>query len=96
MKKAFFIDKEKSISLKINEENFIDIKVGDIVIVYDDVSHDYVEHKLRIDSIEYNDENKTKSNPKGMICYGTDLDEEYFGDDYISIVTENNFIRIER
>ena len=43
----------------------------------------------------------TETNPKGMVCYGKDLsfwDEEqqdYDGDDYITNVTESNFIRFK-
>ena len=86
----------------LNAKSFLDIKVGDIVIVYDEYSHDYSEHRLKVNSIEFDDEliNGTV-NPKGMRCYGTDLDywneetQDYDGDDYITIVTEGNFVRIE-
>lgn len=77
------------------KKDFLDIKVGDTVIVYDEYSHDYEEHLLRIDSIEYDKEYTTETNPKGMICYGTDLEEEEWGDDYITHVTEGNFCRFE-
>ena len=82
-------------------KTFKDIKVGDIVIVYNEYSHDYEEHKIKIDSIEYNKEyiNK-KYNPKGMRFYGIDLSlwdreiQDYINDDYISVVTEENFVCI--
>ena len=73
---------------------FKDIKVGDIVIAYDEYSHDYNEHTIQIDSIEYDKENVTEDNPDGMICYGTDLEEEEWGDDYITVVTIGNFVSI--
>ena len=82
-------------------KTFKDIKVGDIVIVYNEYSHDYEEHKIKIDSIEYSKEyiNK-KYNPKGMRFYGIDLSlwdreiQDYINDDYISVVTEENFVCI--
>ena len=74
---------------------FKDIKVGDVVIAYDEhSSHDYNEHIIKIDSIEYDKENVTENNPDGMICYGTDLEEEEWGDDYITVVTVGNFVSI--
>ena len=72
---------------------FKDIKVGDIVVVYDEYSHDYNEHILKVNSIEYEKEYVTEYNPNGMICYGIDLEEEW-GDDYITVVTESNFVRM--
>ena len=82
-------------------KTFKDIKVGDIVIVYNEYSHDYEEHKIKIDSIEYSKEyiNK-KYNPKGMRFYGIYLSlwdreiQDYINDDYISVVTEGNFVCI--
>lgn len=72
---------------------FKDIKVGDIVIVYDEYAHNYNEHIIEVESIEYDKENVTEDNPDGMICYGTDLEEEW-GDDYITVVTIGNFVSI--
>lgn len=77
---------------------FKDIKVGDTLIVYDEYSHDYEEHYFKVESIEYDKENATETNPDGMTCYGTDLDcwDEELGDydidGYISVVTESNFV----
>ncbi len=73
---------------------FKDIQIGDIVIAYDEYSHDYNEHIIKIDSIEYDKEYATKNNPDGIICYGTDLEEEEYGDDYITFVHEGNFVCI--
>jgi len=72
---------------------FKDIQVGDVVIVYDDESsHDYLEHTLEITSIEYEKDYTTETNPTGMHCYGTDLEEEDWGNDYITHVHEGNFV----
>jgi hypothetical protein len=71
---------------------FKDIKVGDVVIAYDEYSHDYNEHTIQIDNIEYDKEYATENNPNGMICYGTDLEEDEWGDDYITFVHEENFV----
>lgn len=72
-------------------KGFLDIKVGDKVIVFDEYSHDYAEHILEVNSIEYDSEWATETNPKGMHCYGTDLEEEEWGDDYVTQVHEGNF-----
>jgi 3,4-dihydroxy-2-butanone 4-phosphate synthase len=72
---------------------FKDIKVGDVVVVYDEYSHDYNEHIIKVETIEYDKENVTEDNPDGMICYGIDLEEEW-GDDYITVVTIGNFVSI--
>lgn len=76
------------------ENNFLNIKVGDKVIVCDEYSHDYVEHILKVNSIEYDKDFITETNPKGMHCFGTDLQEDEWGDDYITQVHEGNFCRI--
>ena len=73
---------------------FKDIKVGDVVIAYDEYSHDYNEHIIKVETIEHDKENVTEDNPDGMICYGTDLEEEEWGDDYITVVTIGNFVSI--
>lgn len=76
------------------EKKFLDIKIGDEVVVYDEYSHDYVEHILKVDSIEYHEDFITETNPKGMHCFGTDLQEDEWGDDYITQVHEGNFCRV--
>lgn len=73
------------------KEKFTDIEVGDVVVVFDEYSHDYVQHRIKVESIEYDEENVTEENPEGMVCYGTDLDEEEFGDDYMTVATIGNF-----
>lgn len=83
------------------KKDFLDIKVGDIVVVYDEYNHDYDEHYIEVESVEYDDCNATETNPKGMTCYGKDLNwwndrlQDYDGDDYITNVTESNFIRFK-
>lgn len=82
--------------------DFLDIKVGDIVVVYDEYNHDYVEHHIKVENIEYDDLNSTETNPQGITCYGKDLDwwdeelQDYIDDEYITRVEESNFIRIEK
>ena len=78
------------------KKGFLDIKVGDNVIVFDEYSHDYTEHILEVTGIEYDSEWATETNSKGMHCYGTDLDEEEWGDDYITQVYEGNFCRFAK
>lgn len=75
------------------EKKFLDIQIGDKVIVWDEYSHDYTEHILKVDSIEYHEDWITETNPKGMHCFGTDLQEDEWGDDYITQVHEGNFVR---
>jgi hypothetical protein len=77
------------------EKHFLDVTVGDIVVIYDENLHDYIEHRVKIASIEENKENATKTNPKGRVLYGEDLT---FGDDdelMLGTVYESNFIRCE-
>ena len=82
-------------------KDFLDIKIGDKVVVYDEYRHDYDEHCIQVETIEYDECHVTDTNPQGMICYGKDLDwwdeelQDYEGDDYITNVTESNFIRFE-
>lgn len=78
-------------------KGFLDIKVGDVVIAYDEnTSHDYLEHIIKITSIEYEKDYVTETNPNGMHCYGDDLEEEEWGDDYLTHVNEVNFVGFKR
>ena len=70
---------------------FVDIKVGDNVIAYDEYSHDYIEHTIKITSIEYDDECVTETNPKGMVCYGDDLSDDN-DETMICTVYESNYL----
>ena len=74
-------------------KKFRDIKIGDVIIVDDEYSRSYGEHIVRVDSIEYDKENIAENNPDGMTCYVTDLEENEWGDDYVAVVTERNFVR---
>ncbi len=74
--------------------NFLDIHIGDKVIVFDEYSRDYIEHILRIDSMENDEAYITDTNPNGVAFYGTDLEEEEWSDDYITFVHEGNFVGI--
>ena len=76
-----------------NKKEFFDLAEGDVVIAVDEYAHDYIEHRVRIDSVEYDDENVCEDNPSGMVCHGRDLDEGDWGDDYVTVVTPANFIR---
>lgn len=74
------------------ENKFFELKEGDIVLAYDEYSREKDLHRVRINSIEYDKENAYEENPKGMTCYGDDLDEEEWGDDYVTVVTHSNFV----
>jgi len=73
----------------VRQSKFTDIKVGDVVFAYDEYSHDYTEHVLRVTSVEFHKEYVTESNPDGMCCYGTDLSDT--SDEHMSVITEGNF-----
>lgn len=72
---------------------FFSLKVGDAIAAFDPYSRDCNIHKVAIESIEYNEENITKENPEGMTCYGRDIEEEEWGDDYLAVVTPENFLQ---
>lgn len=76
------------------EKNFFDVQVGDIIAAYDDYSRDLDLHFLKIESIEEDQDFVTKTNPKGRVLRGTDLEEEGWGDDYITVAYEHTFIRM--
>ncbi len=84
------------------KKGFLDIKIGDVVVAFDEYGHDYAEHRIEVTSIEHYDEYiNGKANPCGRRCYGIDLDccgEEsdcFDADDYIEVVTEGNFVRFD-
>jgi hypothetical protein len=80
------------------EKNFFDVKVGDVVVAYDTLSHDYTPWTIKVTSIEYDDDFITDTNPKGKHCYGDCLELERGlcdeNGDYITHVTEENFSRV--
>ena len=77
-----------------NIKDFFDIKVGDVVIVYDN----YAEHRLLVEAVEHDDDFVTETNPDGMHCYGRDLEywndelQDYEDDDYVTHIWVDNFI----
>ena len=79
-------------------KGFLDIKIGDKVTVIDEYSREYIVHTLKVTSIEEDSEYVTRSNPKGIHCYGDDMD--YFnesdedGFNYLTHIHEGNFIEI--
>ena len=75
---------------------FLDIQVGDIVAVFDQYSHDYNVHHIKVQCIEFDREFITEANPEGKHCYGDDLDKDKYGEEYITHITEANFISIDR
>ena len=72
-----------------NKNEFFDLREGDVVIVADEYGHDYVEHRVYINEVECDEDAADEDNPEGMICHGTDLDEEKWGDDYMLVVVED-------
>lgn len=75
-------------------KRFEDVKVGDHIICYDEYSHDYEEHEIVVESLEYVSELDDEGNPEGIVAYGTDLTyPEDETDDYITRVNKANFVR---
>ena len=70
--------------------SFLDIEVGDCINCYDEYSHDIDIHHVVVTSIEYDKEYATESNPDGKVCYV--IDEPGWGDEYVGVVYESNFI----
>lgn len=77
-------------------KTFKDINIGDVVIVYDEYSHDYIEHSIKITSKNEDSEYITKTNAKGIHFFGEDLDFDEDDDEYISNVHEGNFVCFEK
>lgn len=75
-------------------KDFFKIKVGDKVVIFNEYSPEHNEHIIKIKGVEYSEHWSTETNPKGMHCYGDDLEPEKWGDDYLTQVHEGNFIRI--
>ncbi len=74
--------------------NITDAKVGNIVVCYDEYLHDYVEHKLKVTSIECDPEYATETNPKGIVLYGEDISDSN-SESMICTCFESNFVSIE-
>lgn len=73
----------------MDKDNFLNLKIGDIVLCEDEYSRELNAHFLQITHIERDKEYSTETNPEGVVCYGDDLQD--WGDDYITRVTEENF-----
>jgi len=73
-------------------KDFSEIKVGDVVTCYDEYTHDIIEHEIKVESIEEDEEYATETNPKGRVLYGEDL--TYGDNDELMICTvfESNFL----
>ena len=76
----------------MKKDKFADILFSDLVVVYDEYSHDYVEHVINVRSIEQDKENVTETNPEGIVAYGRDLTDQN-EETMITTVTESNFVR---
>ena len=76
------------------KSEFLDIKIGDICTVFDEYSREGNAHTLRIDRVEQEEAYMSETTPKGIVYYGTDLDEDKWGDDYITVMHEGNFCKI--
>lgn len=72
---------------------FLNTQIGDIVMAQDTDSRDLDIHFLKVEQIEEDKEFITKTNPKGIVLYGTDLEKDQFGQDYMTLVTECSFLR---
>ena len=77
-----------------------DVKVGDVVLCYDEYSRDTDIHEFKVTSIENDKEEKhclwEKENKEGIILYGEDLTfPEDECQDYVGRVTVNAFIEIK-
>lgn len=83
-------------------KHFLDLEIGDRVICLDEYSGGASYHTLVIDSFEDDEEYATETNPLGRRFWGTDQD--YINEDgefedgdneYMTIVTESNFVAID-
>ena len=73
---------------------FLDIRPGDTVLVRDTESHDGCRHRIKVNDKDFDAEFATATNPAGVRYYGDDLDEDDWGDDFITVVDEDGFIRV--
>lgn len=78
------------------DNNFLSVEVGDTIVCIDEYDKDCNHHLLLVQSIDYDRDNATKTNPRGMTLYGIDLEEDEWGDDYVVQATETTFISIAR
>lgn len=73
---------------------FTDVKVGDVVICFDEYLHDYVEHEMLVKSIEHDYTLITDTNPNGKVLYGIDLTDDN-DESMICTVYESNFVGVK-
>lgn len=81
--------------IDITQRKFTDIKAGDEVVVFDEYSHDYIEHTIKITSVENDPDYITETNIAGLHFYGEDVNYQEYEEDYISNVHEGNFVRFK-
>lgn len=71
------------------------VKVGDIVVCYDEYTHDYDEHLFKVNNIEEDEEGGIKLFGVDLSCVDEETNE-YCTDEYISYVHVGNFIGIDK
>lgn len=76
--------------------DFLSVQVGDTIVCVDEYDRDCNHHLMLVQYIECDTENATETNPRGVTLYGVDLEEDEWGDDYVTRVTETAFIEIAR
>jgi hypothetical protein len=74
-------------------KDFDQVKVGDVVICYDEYQHDYVEHEMLVTSIEDDKADVCEGNLLGRRLYGDDTTDEN-DESRISMVHPGNFVSI--
>ncbi len=73
----------------MSDKNFLNLEVGDVVNAYDVYNHDYPDYKIKISSVEKDEDFVTETNPEGIHYYGECLNP--VSDEYITNVDEGNF-----
>ncbi len=73
-------------------KTFLEVNVGDTVFCYDEYTHDFIEHEIKVESIEEDEEYATDTNPKGRVLYGEDLTYGDNDDLMLCTVFESNFL----
>lgn len=74
-------------------KDFDQVKVGDVVVCYDEYQHDYVEHEMVVTSIEDDKADVCEDNPLGRKLYGNDI-TDYSDESMICMVHPGNFVSI--
>lgn len=84
---------------KENDTNINNIKVGDKVICWVEVGHDYVEYSLNVTCVNEADFEEDENGEKHVVAFGegaTEEDVEFIEDCGSSRIDESNFICIVR